>query len=151
MKLGHVHLKVTDISSAEHFYCGIVGLTVTERIGDSFVFLSFDHKHHNVALQKTSVLEPQAPRGGIGLYHSAFEVSSSVELLNIVQRLTVEQIPFSLVDHGISWAIYTEDPSGNGIEVYLDRRSAPTGRDLWYGESAALTVSQIAHDARRGL
>lgn len=119
MKLGHVHLKVADISSAERFYCGIVGLTVTERVGDSFVFLSFGEEHHTVALQEVSVHEPQPARGGVGLYHSAFGVASSAELLDIVERLTAERMRFTLVDHGISWAVYTEDPSGNGVEVYL--------------------------------
>lgn len=147
MKLGHVHLKVDDLGAAERFYCGVLDLKVTERIGDSFVFLSFGEAHHDLALQEVSVQGRQAPSGGVGLYHSAFEVPSSAALLEVVQRLMAEQVPFALVDHGISWAVYTEDPAGNGVEVYLDRRSTHAGRNRWHGTSAVLTASQIARDA----
>lgn len=147
MRLGHVHLKVDDLGAAEGFYCSVLGLTAKERIGDSFVFLSFGEAHHDVALQEVSVKGRQASGGRVGLYHSAFEVESSADLLDVLQRLKAMQVPYGLVDHGISWALYTEDPAGNGVEVYLDRRCASAGRDQWHGRSAALTEGQIACDA----
>jgi catechol 2,3-dioxygenase len=147
MKLGHVHLKVDDLGAAERFYCEVLGLTVKERISDSFVFLSFGGAHHDLALQVVHVRGRRPISNGIGLYHSAFEVESSAALLGAIERLKKIHAPIALVDHGISWAVYTEDPAGNGVEVYLDRRRARAGREKWHATSAVLTENQIKRDA----
>ena len=44
----------------------------------------------------------------------------------------------SAVDHGISWALYFDDPDGNGVEIYTDRRQAPGGTQLWQGRTRRL-------------
>lgn len=153
MRLGHIHLKVADLTAAERFYCDILGLKVEERVGDTFVFLTFGEAHHELALQEVRGAAGSSPvaDGGSnapGLYHSAFEVGSEEELLSVLDRLTAHAIPYSLVDHLISWAAYTTDPSGNGVEVYLDRRNAPGGARSWNGRSARLVESAIRRKAR---
>lgn len=152
MKLGHVHLKVSGIAAAERFYCDVVGLTVKERVNDYFVFLSFGEAHHDVALQEVGeVRKTHSPVGdrSPGLYHSAFEVDSARGLMECVQRLTRHNLPFSLVDHQISWALYTQDPSGNGVEIFLDRRGAEGGAESWSGESRYLELARLSNEAVR--
>ena len=151
MKIGHVHLKVTGLAASERFYCDVLGLKVTERVNDYFVFLSFGEAHHDVALQEvgTGIKVAASQRGRLpGLYHSAFEVGSAVELESIVERLKQGGIAYSLVDHKISWAVYTEDPSGNGVEIFLDRRRAPDGAVTWNGASEYLREEEIQEAAK---
>ena len=147
MRLGHVHLKVSDLAAAERFYCDIIGLRVQERIGDTFLFLSFGEAHHDFALQAIhgTPRSPSTQRSSEapGLYHSAFEVDSVEALLVALDELKARGFSYALVDHGISWAAYTEDPSGNGVEIYLDRRDAPGGVARWGGRSNALSERQI--------
>jgi catechol 2,3-dioxygenase len=140
MKLGHVHIKVRDLAAAADFYKKLLKLGTTEEIGDDFVFLSFGEAHHDLALQRSSNPESPAP-GGVGLYHTAFEVSSVEELRHKVEILEEMALPFQLVDHGISWALYTADPSGNGVEIFVDRRRA--NRPLWHGQSGRLSKSDL--------
>ena len=46
--------------------------------------------------------------------------------------LQERSIPVSPVDHGISKALYFDDPDGNGLEVYVDTR-AENEQDEWDG------------------
>jgi len=39
------------------------------------------------------------------------------------------------VDHLISWAMYFDDPDGNGLEIYWDTREEPGGQKLWRGHN----------------
>ena len=70
-------------------------------------------------------------------------MNSADELLALVNKLKQRGSRYSLVDHGISWAAYTEDPSGNGVEIYLDRRKAPGGTKHWGGVSRYLAEGEI--------
>mgnify|MGYP006274987451 CR=1 FL=1 len=119
--VGHVHLKVRDVDRAVEFYTTVVGLDVTERHG-SFAFLSFGDRHHDVALQGVGA-DADPPGTGVGLYHTAFEVTSGDALAAVYERLESRDVPVSPVDHGISKALYFDDPDGNGVEVYLDTRA----------------------------
>ena len=47
------------------------------------------------------------------------------------------------VDHYISWAMYFDDPDGNGLEIYCDTRTQPGGRQLWHGDNAPLENETI--------
>ena len=130
LKLGHVHLKVRDLDSSVSFYQTLLGLEITERVG-RFVFLSDGTAHHTLALQALGEHASSPAHSSVGLYHTAFEVE------NISEFERVQKIAKSLdtktvtVDHGISWAMYLSDPDGNGVEVYVDRRAAESGRSLW--------------------
>lgn len=137
MKLGHVHLKVSDLQLAEKFYSELIGLKVTERVESQFVFMSFAQAHHDLALQQAS---EELSTGG-SLYHVAFEVPDANSLLDVIERFEKEKLKITLVDHQISWAAYSRDPDGNGVEIYLDRRK--TGSSLWKGRSNILSKEEI--------
>jgi len=130
--LGHVHLKVRDLDRAVGFYTDVLDLGVTERIA-RFAFLSFGDHHHDIALQEVPPDAP-GPSTGVGLYHAAFEVPDEDALRTVHERLQARDIPVSPVDHGISRALYFDDPAGNGLEVYRDTR-AERDRETWGGEN----------------
>ena len=122
-KIGHVHLTVADLDRALAFYQDILGFEMTARYGDSAVFLSAGGYHHHIGLNTWAGKEatPPAP-GHTGLYHFAILFPSRKELAKAVQGLIEKGYPIDgASDHGVSEAIYLQDPDGNGIELYRDR------------------------------
>ncbi|MCX5690539.1 MAG: VOC family protein [Planctomycetota bacterium] len=142
--IGHVHLKVRDASRAAAFYSRILGLSETERIGQHFVFMAGNGAHHELALQSLGSGAAGPDDRRVGLYHSAWEVADARALLGVLEILDADGVAHSDVDHGISWAIYFDDPDGNGVEVYLDRRRAADGSMAWDGASRRLERRTIA-------
>lgn len=47
------------------------------------------------------------------------------------------------MDHLISWAIYFDDPDGNGLEIYWDTRNEPGGEKLWHGVNVPLPAEKL--------
>ncbi|WP_135533622.1 MULTISPECIES: VOC family protein [Halostella] len=130
-QVGHVHLKVRDVSRSVQFYTDVLGLEVEDEYGQ-FAFLSWGKHHHDVALQGVGEDAP-GPGPGIGLYHAAFEVETADALRAVYRRLRDREVTVTPVDHGISKALYFDDPDGNGMEVYLDTRTAD--HEAWEGQN----------------
>jgi catechol 2,3-dioxygenase len=60
--------------------------------------------------------------GEAGLYHTAFLMPTRTDLARWLLHIARTRVPTSgASDHGVSEAIYLDDPEGNGIEVYSDR------------------------------
>ncbi len=144
-KIGHVHLKVHSLAQSVDFYSKILNMRVTETVENQFAFLSGSALHHEVALQQVGETAPRPSRFSTGLYHTAFEVPDKFDLAQAWQKLRSERIAFVAVDHGISWALYFADPDGNGLEIYVDTRRDPAGRQVWNGYSRPLSDEEIAH------
>lgn len=122
-KIGHIHLKVSNLDRSLEFYRDMLGFEVTDRIGDSAVFLSAGGYHHHIGLNTWhSENAARAAKGGVGLYHTAILYPSRKDLAKILERLLNKKYPLTgMADHGVSEAIYMEDPDGNGVELYHDR------------------------------
>jgi len=144
-KIGHVHLKVRDLDRAVAFYTRFLQLQVVERVGDQYVFLTGGPLHHEIALQNVGAYAPQPPAAAVGLYHVAFAVPDRPALAHAYQALTAAGIAVATVDHQISWALYFDDPDGNGLEIYWDRRHEPDGAPLWAGHNRPLSAEQLLH------
>ena len=121
--IGHVHLKVSDIGRALDFYSGVLGFDVTQRLGDSAAFISAGGYHHHLGLNTwESRGGSPPPHGTTGLYHVAIRYPDRRTLADAVRRVVEAGVPLSgASDHGVSEAIYLQDPDGNGIELYRDR------------------------------
>ncbi len=135
-KLSHVHLKVNSIPAVLPFYTEVFDMKITEDLG-SFIFISNDETHHILALQETAF---PFNNSGQKLYHVAFEVQTEPEFYSFAEKLKTLRIPFTPVDHGISWAIYFNDPEGNGLELFVDRRNSAGGKKEWDGETKRLAI-----------
>jgi catechol 2,3-dioxygenase len=122
-RVGHIHLKVSDLDRALAFYRDILGFTVTTRYGSQAVFLSAGGYHHHIGLNTWySKNMPPAPQAAAGLFHTAFLYENRVELAVIYKRLLDFNYPLTgASDHGVSEALYLDDPDGNGVELYWDR------------------------------
>ena len=122
-RIGHVHLKVTDIDRSLAFYQDILGFEITQRYGNGAVFLSAGGYHHHIGLNTwQSKGAGPAPVRAAGLYHVAILYAGRKELAEVLKRLLENEYPLTgAADHGVSEAIYLDDPDGNGVELYWDR------------------------------
>lgn len=122
-RIGHVHLKVADIDRALHFYCDILGFDLVGRLGDQAAFLAAGSYHHHIGLNTwESRGGAPPPPGHTGLYHHAILFPTRKSLAQVVIRLLEHHWPLTgASDHGVSEAIYLDDPDGNGVELYWDR------------------------------
>lgn len=121
--IGHVHLKVSDLARAESFYCGLLGFEVVTRYGTDAVFISAGGYHHHIGLNTWySKGAPPAPQRSAGLFHTAILYPTRQDLAIALKRLIEAKYPLTgASDHGVSEAIYLDDPDGNGVELYWDR------------------------------
>lgn len=143
LTLGHVHLKVRDIDQAVAFYTAHLGLIVEEQVAGRYAFLSDGKAHHTVALQSVGPGAPQPGLRSVGLYHTAFEVSDRQAFRERYHALRQAGLEPVAVDHGISWAMYFNDPDGNGLEIYADTRHEIRGDKQWHGVSRPLTPHEL--------
>ncbi|MEJ7838141.1 MAG: VOC family protein [Thermomicrobiales bacterium] len=125
-RIGHVHLKVADIDRSLAFYHGVLGFEVVLRFGSQAAFISAGGYHHHIGLNTwESKGGSPPPPGTTGLYHVAIMYSKREELAQALRRLLEYNIPLGgASDHGVSEALYLNDPDGNGVELYWDRPQA---------------------------
>ncbi|MCX2681472.1 VOC family protein [Galbibacter sp. EGI 63066] len=127
-RIGHIHLKVADIQRSLDFYCGLLGFELITTYGTDAAFISAGGYHHHIGLNVWySKNAPPAPKNTPGLFHTAILYPTRKDLATIFQRLQKADYPFTgASDHGVSEALYLDDPDGNGVELYWDRP-----RDQW--------------------
>jgi len=140
-RLGHIHLKVRRAAHSADFYQTLLDWSVSECVGDRYIFLTGGTTHHDLALQAIGPRAADAPPDGVGLYHVAFEFPDAKTWRAALDRADDLGASYTSVDHGISHAAYLQDPDGNGVELYLDRRHLPGGSPRWNGRSLPLTPS----------
>ncbi|MDJ0821715.1 MAG: VOC family protein [Paracoccaceae bacterium] len=130
-RIGHVHLKVADLDRAIAFYRDVMGFDVQQRYGDQSAFLSAGGYHHHIGLNTwQSRNGPPPARGTTGLFHVAFVYPDRAALAQTLKRVVEAGVEITgAADHGVSEAIYFNDPDGNGIEIYRDRPQADWPRD----------------------
>ncbi|MGC4074719.1 MAG: VOC family protein [Nibricoccus sp.] len=131
--MSEVTLRVRDLARMAAFYRDVVGLSVVSETGDR-VELSALATRTGASL---IVLErapdaPARPQGTAGLFHTAILFPSRAALGRAARRLIERDVEFGTGDHGVSEALYFDDPEGNGVELYADRAVAdwpPAGTD----------------------
>jgi catechol 2,3-dioxygenase len=132
-RIGHVHLKVADLDRALGFYCGVLGFELMQTYGREAAFVSAGGYHHHIGLNTWESRGGRPPPSGTtGLYHLAVLYPSRADLADALRRLIKAGIPLTgASDHGVSEALYLDDPDGNGVELYCDRPQAewPRGPD----------------------
>lgn len=121
-RIGHVHLKVANLDRALRFYVGVLGFGVKQRYGEQAAFLAAGDYHHHIGLNTWESEDGSPPpRGSTGLYHVAILYPERADLADALQR--VQHAGYELEgasDHGVSQALYLQDPDGNGIELCWD-------------------------------
>jgi catechol 2,3-dioxygenase len=119
LHIGAVALNVRDLDRVAGYYRDLLGLselarsagTVRLGVGD-VMLLQLDHRPD---------VKADDPREA-GLYHTAFLMPTRADLARWVKHIAGARVPVTgASDHGVSEAIYLDDPEGNGVEVYADR------------------------------
>ena len=122
-RIGHIHLKVSDLDKALGFYHGLLGFQIMQWFGTSAVFISAGGYHHHIGLNTWhSKNAAPAPVNSCGLYHTAILYPERRDLAVVLKRLAEANYPLTgAADHGVSEALYLNDPDGNGVELYWDK------------------------------
>lgn len=109
----------------------MLGFEITTKYGDKAVFLSAGGYHHHIALNTWYSEDlPPSPQKSVGLFHTAILFPSRRDLAEIVKRIMDFNYPLTgASDHGVSEAIYLDDPDGNGVELYWDRPTSEWPQD----------------------
>ncbi|HMU47759.1 MAG TPA: VOC family protein [Chitinophagaceae bacterium] len=130
-RIGHVHLKVSDLDRALKFYRDLLGFELQQLYGDGAAFLSAGGYHHHIGLNTWhSKGTGPAPVKAAGLYHTAILFPTRKDLALALKRLIDAAYPLTgAADHGVSEAIYLDDPDDNGVELYWDRPREEWPRD----------------------
>ena len=153
-RIGHVHLKVSDLDRALSFYRDLLGFEVTTMYGTQAAFLSAGGYHHHIGLNTWySKGAPPAPTRSAGLFHTAILYPTRKDLAFIFNRLLEAKYPLTgASDHGVSEALYLNDPDNNGVELYWDRpkeewKYEPDGSLLMYTE--ALDLNDLLDELKK--
>ncbi len=122
-RIGHVHLKVSDLERSLEFYCGLLGFEIVTRYGTEAAFISAGGYHHHIGLNTWfSKGSPPSNSRSTGLFHTAILYPERKDLATILKRLLEAEYRLTgASDHGVSEAIYLDDPDKNGVELYWDK------------------------------
>lgn len=117
-KIGHIHLHVGDLHTAEHFYCDIIGFDRITTYGDSALFISAGGYHHHIGLNTWAGKgAPPAPEQAAGLRYYSILIPEEASLQNILNRLEAEGLAFAKLEGQQGAAL--KDPFGNGIALVV--------------------------------
>lgn len=119
-QVGLVQLRIADLERSLAFYRDVLGYQAEINDSGKVATLAAGAPMPDFALHERSGIGP-APARVAGLYHAAILLPSRADLARIVRQLAGHGIPFGQADHGVSEALYINDPDGNGLEIYADR------------------------------
>ena len=120
VRLNHAVLYVADLERAERFYTGVFGMVVTAReprADAAFLRLPRSGNHHDLGLFGVGPSAPPKARGGIGLYHLAWQLDTVEELAAARRSLVEAGAHTGESSHGATKSVYGADPDGNEFEV----------------------------------
>jgi len=110
--IGHVHLHVSRLPEAEHFYVNVLGFALMQRYGPSALFVSAGGYHHHIGLNTwAGVGAPPSPPGALGLRHFVVRLPDARAVGAVVERLRAADTPVESTAEGP----LVRDPAGNAI------------------------------------
>ena len=144
-RIGHVHLRVSDLERAVRFYRDIMGFDLVTRLGEEAAFLSAGGYHHHIGLNTWTSRGGSPPaRGTTGLYHFAINYPTRKDLAMALKRLLEGGWSIDgASDHGTHEAIYLHDPDFNGIELAWDRDQSEWP---WKGDRLSFVTRPLDFD-----
>lgn len=114
-----IRLKVLDIEKSKEFYTKIMGFKVLESNKKEITFTT-DGINSILSITQPKDVVPKLPRR-TGIYHFALLLPSRKDLGLFLKHIRDNDYPIiGGSNHGVSEAVYLQDPDDNGIEVYAD-------------------------------
>ena len=124
--IGHVHLQVSDLARAEHFYADILGFDVVQRSYGGALFVSAGGYHHHVGLNVWAGRNVPGPADNVaGLIGFTVLVPDHDTLTAIGDRLQQAGIRCEdMADPDGSPFVATHDQDGIGVVLRVEHQSA---------------------------
>ncbi len=120
-RIARVTLRCSDVERSAGFYARLVGLEVVSLGGEEAALGPPEGGEPALVLRRAD-RPGQAPRRASGLFHTAFRYPGRAGLAAALARIGELGARFTgASDHGVSEALYLDDPDGLGIELYRDR------------------------------
>jgi catechol 2,3-dioxygenase len=117
--IGEIHLTVSSLEVSVAFYRDQLGFQVLEMREGSAALGVGDC----TLIRLVERPGAKRPRGVTGLYHFAVLLPDRRSLARLLYHLAETNTEVQgASDHGVSEAIYLQDPDGTGIELYRDRK-----------------------------
>ncbi len=116
-RLGHTNLAVKDAAAEAAFYADVLGLRLSEQIGEQFFFLRVGSEHHNLGFRGN------AQRATV--HHIAFEIAGWETFRTICDRVAERGhvVEYGPGRHGPGHNLFVylvEPSSGLRLELYSD-------------------------------
>ncbi len=142
--VARVSLRVSSLDRLLAFYEGLLGLrSVARHDGVCLLGNAPGGPAMLTLIEDLSAGIRATPSAG--LYHVAFRFGSRGSLARALRRLLDNAYPVQgAADHGVSEAIYLDDPEGNGVEIYVDR---PRERWPWTGDQVRMVTGELDIDS----
>lgn len=121
--LGHVVLKVRDLTRSEAFYSGVLGITVISRISHPVHMTLFTlGNHHDFAIIEVEEDAPSPDPRATGLAHVAFKIGETLEDFDSMRAHLDSAGIGSLytAERAFTTSLHLLDPDGNEVELYID-------------------------------
>jgi catechol 2,3-dioxygenase len=122
LEICEARLKVRDLASAITFYEKVVGFELREKSRLSCVLTPLGESSSRLVLIEHSAAPAQSIENA-GLFHLAWLIPTRAAMAAVARRLVEHSVLSGTGDHGVSEALYFDDPDGNGLEIYADRNS----------------------------
>ena len=118
-RLNHAVLYVRDLDRSVAFYRRAFGFEKIAREGGMMAFLraAGSKNHHDLGLLAVGAHAPSPPPGATGLYHLAWEVPATEDLVAAAATLAELDALTGQSDHGATKTLYGRDPDGNEVEL----------------------------------
>jgi catechol 2,3-dioxygenase len=126
LRLGYVHVNVTDLDLAKEHYIQTLGMDATHEDGGAVYLKSWDEAdHHSVVLHE----------GGVGLVKLGYKVSDAKSLEEIEHRVHTFGATYQRMSKGdnqsVGDGLRITLPSEHTLELYSDIEYVGTATGLW--------------------
>ncbi|GAB6875495.1 VOC family protein [Thermaerobacter litoralis] len=106
--VGHVHLQVSRLETAEAFYCGVLGFEVTQRDFPGALFVAAGGYHHHLGLNVwAGEGAPAPPPGAAGLAGFTVVLPTAADLAAVRERVQRARLPLQATERG--WTVIDPD------------------------------------------
>jgi catechol 2,3-dioxygenase len=142
--LHHINIKTTRLAAMIDWYGTVVGMVVVHRAPVG-AWLSNDTANHRLALLSLPDISDDPDKAKhAGLHHTAFEFSTTGDLLEHYGRLQGAGIaPHMCLDHGMTTSLYYRDPDGNLVELQADNFGDWSKSKAWMATAAEFAANPI--------
>ncbi|MER5430128.1 VOC family protein [Streptomyces sp. NPDC002588] len=146
VRLNHAVLFVADLARSERFYTEVLGMDVAlrePRADAVFLRLPRSVHDHDLGLMGVGPSAPPKRRGGVGLYHLAWQVDTIDDLRQLRKAVAAAGAYTGESSHGgTTKSVYGADPDGNEFEIMW-----MLPRDQWGAYATTASVEPLDLEA----